>query len=76
MRRKLWIWDDVSAVTSDLALPQSGAFGTSIVWLSDKPLVISNTGAVTRSESDVHVTLTAIVTGCSPVKPASGKNLW
>lgn len=56
---------DVSAVTSDLALPQSGAFGTSIVWLSDKPLVISNTGAVTRSESDVHVTLTAIVTGAA-----------
>ena len=36
-----------------------------MVWLSDKPLVISNTGAVTRSELDVRVTLTAIVTGAA-----------
>ena len=52
-------------VRTDLTLPLTGASGTTISWVSDKELVISNTGVVTRpviGESNETVTLTATIT--------------
>ncbi len=54
---------DISGITGDIELPGSGLFGTSIVWLSDKPLNLTNDGKVTRGARDVSVTLTATITG-------------
>ncbi|HZG85975.1 immunoglobulin-like domain-containing protein [Paenibacillus sp.] len=53
---------DTSAVMNDIALPTRGANGSSIVWSSDRPDVVSTTGLVTRpavGEPDAEVTLTA-----------------
>ena len=51
-----------SSVTTGLSLVLTGAKGTSIVWSSDKPLVIANNGTVTRPASTTEVTLTATIT--------------
>ena len=54
--------ESVNEVTQDLALPLTGKHGVSIAWQSSHPLVISNTGAVTRPSVDgtnVQVELTA-----------------
>lgn len=56
---------DLSAVTSDLALPTTGPFGSAISWSSSAPAVISTSGAVTRPSSGAgaaEVTLTATLT--------------
>lgn len=56
---------DISAVRSDLALPTSGAGGSTITWESSDPGIISETGVVTRpagGSPDAHVTLSATVT--------------
>lgn len=55
---------DTSAVTEDLALPTSGANGSSITWNSSDPQIVSGTGEVTRPDEDSEdatVTLTAVV---------------
>ena len=56
---------DLSAVTSDIALPPTGVNGTSISWSSSDTAVVSHTGAVTRPEPgqpNASVTLTATLT--------------
>ncbi|WP_183098548.1 family 43 glycosylhydrolase [Nocardioides pelophilus] len=56
---------DLSAVTGDLVLPASGAYGSAITWASSDPAVISSTGVVTRPgalEGPADVTLTATLT--------------
>ncbi|WKL00979.1 S-layer homology domain-containing protein [Paenibacillus amylolyticus] len=52
-------------IISNVTLPTSGAYGTTISWTSDKNNVISTTGAVTRpanAKGDQVVTLTAVFT--------------
>lgn len=56
---------DLSSVTTDLALPATGSFGSTISWASSDPAVISDSGAVTRpgaGEDAAEVTLTATLT--------------
>lgn len=53
------------AITSNVTLPTSGAYGTTISWTTDKSNVISTTGVVTRPDNatgDQVVTLTAVFT--------------
>lgn len=53
---------DTSAVTTNLALPTSGAAGSTITWTSSDPDVLSATGRVTRpalGQPDATATLTA-----------------
>ncbi|MBB6019071.1 uncharacterized protein YjdB [Paenibacillus sp. JGP012] len=50
-------------ITSNVTLPTSGAYGTTISWTTDKGHVISTTGAITRpanATGDQVVTLTAV----------------
>lgn len=59
------------AITSDVTLPTSGAYGTTISWTTDKSNVISTTGAVTRPDNatgDQVVTLTAVFTDGTETK--------
>lgn len=52
---------DTSAVTTSIALPATGAGGSSITWASSDPAVIAPSGAVTRPAAgrpDARVTLT------------------
>ena len=53
-----------STIKSNITLPAHGINGTDVVWSSDSPNIISNTGIVTRpfSEDDQDVILTATVT--------------
>jgi len=56
---------DLSAVTGNIALPTSGAYGSTITWSSSDPSVISSTGVVTRPGAlagPADVTLTATLT--------------
>lgn len=53
--------DSADSVTQNITLQTSGANGTTINWVSDKPSVISSTGTVTRVGTDTTVTLTARV---------------
>lgn len=57
--------DSASTVTQDVTLASNGNSGTTISWQSSVPQTISTTGVVTRpdytGESDVEVTLTAII---------------
>lgn len=51
-----------SEITSDIPLPQTTKYGSSVLWSTSNESVISKTGAVTRSmESDTTVTLTATI---------------
>ncbi|CAD6011234.1 family 43 glycosylhydrolase [Agreia sp. COWG] len=62
---------DVSAVTSNLTLPATGANGSTVTWASGTPSVISETGVVTRPASGqdaATVTLTATVSRGSSVE--------
>jgi len=53
---------DTSAfITQDIGLPLTGLWGTTITWASDEPGVISGSGVVTSSTSDVTVTMTATI---------------
>jgi len=45
-----------------VSLPKIGLHGTNIIWTSSNPLVISNTGIVTRTNNDETITLTATIT--------------
>ncbi|BBI35669.1 S-layer homology domain-containing protein [Cohnella abietis] len=57
--------DAVSNVTQNVTLGTTGTDGTSVVWSSNKPNVISTTGVVTRpsyTAGDATVTLTATIT--------------
>lgn len=56
---------DTSNVTSDLALPTSGAGGSSLTWASSDPAVVGTTGAVVRPAAgagDATVILTPTAT--------------
>ncbi len=53
--------DSQNSVTKNLTLPQSIGEVT-VTWASGNTSVISNTGVVTRPESDTEVTLTATLT--------------
>lgn len=56
---------DLSAVTSNLTLPTTGPFGSTISWASSDSAVISTSGVVTRPgalEDPANVTLTATLT--------------
>lgn len=56
---------DLSGVTSNLTLPASGTYGSSITWASSHPDVITASGVVTRPsalDDPVQVTLTATLT--------------
>ena len=64
-----YVADDAAALSvtytngQDLSLPAKGQSGkTAITWISDKPDVISGSGAVTVPAEDTVVTLTATVT--------------
>lgn len=53
---------DQQAVTTDLNLPKTGNYGTTITWTSNKSAVNATNGAVVRpskSQPDIEVTLTA-----------------
>ncbi|CAG7633533.1 hypothetical protein PAESOLCIP111_03475 [Paenibacillus solanacearum] len=49
-------------VASNLKLPLTGSNGATVVWNSDKPEVISNSGEVFSQLNDIEVTLTATIT--------------
>ncbi len=56
---------DLSAVTTDLALPAKGASGTTIAWATSNPGVVTASGVVTRGpegSQPATATLTATVT--------------
>ena len=56
---------DLSGVTADLALPTTGAYGSTITWSSSDAAHIDSTGNVTRpgaGDGAVDVTLTATLT--------------
>ncbi|MGM9936218.1 MAG: beta-L-arabinofuranosidase domain-containing protein [Candidatus Ornithomonoglobus sp.] len=52
---------DLSAVTEDIQLTQSGGEGYTITWESSDPSVITDNGTVTRQEETTEVTLTATI---------------
>jgi hypothetical protein len=63
-KAKLLATFDNIEVTTDLTLPVEGETNTAITWESSEPIVLSNTGKVTRPEytqADVPVVLTARV---------------
>lgn len=54
---------DLSAVTSDLVLPSTGANGTSIAWTSNPTGMIASDGKITRPDGhDAAVILSASIT--------------
>ncbi len=56
--------DWAGAVTNNITLPLLGANGTSIIWVSSNPEIISSNGTVNRpvfSSTDATVTLTATI---------------
>ena len=48
-------------VTSDIDLPLEGQYGSTIVWTSSAPSIISTKGKVTRQNSNKTVSLTATI---------------
>ncbi|GFJ89341.1 family 43 glycosylhydrolase [Phytohabitans rumicis] len=53
---------DTSAVTANLSLPTTGAYGSAISWATSDSSVVTAAGVVTRpgfGQPDAHVTLTA-----------------
>lgn len=53
---------DTSAVTSDLMLPTEGKHGTSIVWNSSNPVLMTNEGKlIYQPKKDTKLTLTATI---------------
>ena len=53
--------DYEGSVTVNLTLPETGAAGSTISWLSDNDDIITDSGAVIRQEYDTEVTLTAYI---------------
>lgn len=53
--------DAANTLLDDLSLPTAGAGGSEISWISGNEAVISNTGIVTRTDTDESVTLTAVL---------------
>jgi hypothetical protein len=53
---------DLSAVTENLMLPETGDHGVTIEWSSSNTNVVSLNGTVNRGEENVTVTLTATIT--------------
>lgn len=52
-----------SNVYKDISLPTSGLYNSKIEWTSSNPLVVSNSGKVTRPENgDAKVTLSYVIT--------------
>ncbi|WP_375104231.1 S-layer homology domain-containing protein [Paenibacillus sp. RS8] len=53
---------DTSAVTSDLTLPTEGKHGTSILWNSSNPVLMTNEGKlIYQPKKDTKLTLTATI---------------
>jgi hypothetical protein len=68
------VGDSAGTVTANLTLPTTGVNGSTILWVSGNPAVISNDGKVTRpvsGQGDATVPLIATITsnGVSDVKP-------
>jgi hypothetical protein len=53
---------DTSAISSNMALPTTGLYGTTITYSSSNTALLSNTGVVTNPEDEITVTLTATIT--------------
>ncbi len=53
--------DSAGSVTRNLTLPEAGANGTTISWVSDDVSVITNEGTVTMPDENKTVTLTATI---------------
>ena len=53
--------DTANSVKGKLTFP-SKAGDIAITWVSDKPLVVTNAGEVTRGDADVTVEITATLT--------------
>ena len=47
--------------TSDITLPTTGKYGSTIKWTSSNSSVISDSGKVTPASQTVYVTLTAVI---------------
>ncbi len=54
--------DDVNSITDDITLPIVGLHGVSVSWSINLDDIISSSGAVSRTEEDTVVTLTATLT--------------
>ena len=56
--------DSEDSITKDIALPTSGNYGTTVIWTSDNPSVISSSGIVSRpsyASGDAAVAVVAAV---------------
>ncbi|WP_219837345.1 immunoglobulin-like domain-containing protein [Paenibacillus sp. R14(2021)] len=57
--------DSASSVTQPLILPTQGYYGSTIVWYSSNPSVLSNNGTVlhrpSHGQGDTNITLTALI---------------
>ncbi|MDD3034734.1 MAG: Ig-like domain-containing protein, partial [Bacteroidales bacterium] len=53
--------DNLNSIVSDLILPTSGDYGSSISWFSDNTDVVDSDGTVIRPHEDRVVTLTAYI---------------
>lgn len=60
--------DSERSVTVDVTLKTAGRYGSTIIWESDRPDVISTSGEVVRPNSDTEVTLTATASVYSTAK--------
>jgi hypothetical protein len=60
-----------SSTSSDITLPTTGKFGSTISWSSDSPGIISSSGKYTRPVTSKNVVLTATVT--APDTTETGK---
>ncbi|QOS99433.1 thermonuclease family protein [Brevibacterium sp. JNUCC-42] len=61
-KASLSLGEDSGTVRTDVVLPTSGVYGSTITWVSDQPTVISEQGKVVRpakGSPDTKVTLTA-----------------
>jgi len=59
--------DDEDSVTENISLPSKGIYGSTILWESSDPSVISAAGAVTRPSEDTEVTLTATLINANAI---------
>lgn len=63
---------DLSSVTDDLELPQTGAYGSAISWVSDQPGIIDSNGHVNRADvsgtADVKLTATVFKSGVTSTR--------
>ncbi len=69
------IGDSASAVTQKLSLPSSGLNGSTIVWTSSDPLIITVAGAVAQPVvGDATVTLIATISVAGAATPRPSRS--